>query len=74
MLCVHVAIAQDSQVYTVKKGDTLYRIARQHGMTVDDLKRLNDLNTNNIQPGQELVVSGIPPQAPIENALPDPVF
>lgn len=74
MLCVQIVIAQESQVYTVKKGDTLYRIARQHGMTVDDLKRLNNLDNNNIQPGQDLVVSGIPPQTSIEGALPDPVF
>ena len=74
LLCLQVAAAQDTQTYTVKKGDTLYRIARQHGMTVDDLKRLNSLDTNNIQPGQELVVSGLPPQTPVEGTLPDPVF
>ena len=74
LLCVQIVAAQDSQVYTVKKGDTLYRIARQHGMTVDDLKRINGLESNNIQPGQELVVSGIPPQTPIDNTFPDPVF
>ena len=74
MLCVQLAAAQDTQMYTVKQGDTLYRIARQHGMTVDDLKRLNNLDSNNIQPGQELLVSGLPPQTAVEEVLPDPVF
>ena len=74
VLCLQVAAGQDTQTYTVKKGDTLYRIARQHGMTVDDLKRINSLDTNNIQPGQQLVVSGLPPQTPVEDTLPDPVF
>lgn len=74
VFCVQCALAQDTQMYTVKKGDNLYRIARQHGMTVDDLKRLNSLDSNNIQPGQELLVSGLPPETPVQEILPDPVF
>ena len=72
LLVAQVAMGQDVQRYTVKQGDTLYRIARQHGLTVDDLKQLNNLTTNTIRPGQELVVSGITSQS-IEE-LPDPVF
>lgn len=44
------------KTYTVKSGDSLYRIAREHGMTVAELKSLNNLNTNNIYIGQRLVV------------------
>lgn len=41
--------------YTIKKGDTLYRIARQHGTTVDELTSLNNIsNRNIIHPGVEL--------------------
>ena len=43
-------------LYIVKKGDTLYGIARRHGLTVAELKRLNDIVTNTIRPGQRMRV------------------
>lgn len=43
--------------YTVKKGDTLYSIATAHRLTVDELKRLNNLSGNTISVGQVLRVS-----------------
>jgi membrane-bound lytic murein transglycosylase D len=42
--------------YRVKKGDNLYMIARRFNKSVDQLKRLNSLNTNLIHPGQSLRV------------------
>ncbi|AGY47219.1 endolysin [Bacillus phage Glittering] len=42
--------------YKVQKGDTLYGIARQHGMNVDDLKKLNGLKSDTIRVGQTLKV------------------
>jgi len=42
--------------YTVKKGDNLSKIARQFGVSVDDLKRWNKLKNNNIRIGQKLTV------------------
>jgi flagellum-specific peptidoglycan hydrolase FlgJ len=41
----------------VNKGDTLYSISRNNNVTVEDLKRLNDLNSNDISIGQKLIVS-----------------
>lgn len=43
--------------YTVVKGDTLYRISRTYGVTVEQLKRWNNLTDNIISIGQRLVVS-----------------
>ena len=43
--------------YIVKKGDTLYKIARTYGVSVDDLVRWNGIkNRNLIYPGQELKI------------------
>jgi LysM repeat protein len=43
--------------YTVAKGDTLYRLSKQYGVTVDDLKAWNNLTDNTIHVGQQIVVS-----------------
>ena len=42
--------------YVVKQGDTLYRIAVNHGMDVATLKQINGLTGDNIAPGTTLKV------------------
>jgi flagellum-specific peptidoglycan hydrolase FlgJ len=45
-----------SASYTVQPKDTLFQIASRHGMTVSELKKINNLSTDVIQPGQSLKV------------------
>jgi len=45
-----------NKLYTVVTGDTLYSISRRFGITVEDLKALNNLQDNNIRIGQKLTV------------------
>lgn len=64
---------QNNQFYTVKSGDSLYRIAQIHNMDVDELKELNGLETNNIRVGQRLTVRGnSSPPSVSENASSSP--
>lgn len=42
--------------YTVKKGDTLSKVAKKHGMSVKELKRKNGLKRDAIHVGQRLKV------------------
>ena len=49
----------DTSVYYVKKGDTLYGIAKNYGVSVDEIKKLNDLSSNNLTIGQELLIPGL---------------
>ena len=42
--------------YTVKKGDSLYLIAKKYNTTVDNIKRKNNLTSNNLSIGQVLKI------------------
>ena len=44
------------EVYTVKRGDTLFGIASNYGVSVDDIKTLNNLTNNNLSVGQRLQI------------------
>lgn len=46
----------NQNIYIVKKGDTLYKIANMYGTTVDNLKALNNLKNNILSIGQKLIV------------------
>jgi LysM repeat protein len=70
---------QQNTYYTVKSGDSLYRIAEQHNMTVDELKKLNGLTTNTIRIGQRLTVKSQSGESPpsvaaAENSSPQGKF
>lgn len=41
-------------IYTVKKGDSLYEIAKKYNTSVDAIKRYNNLTTNNLSIGQKI--------------------
>ena len=42
--------------YTVKSGDTLYSIAREYNISVQDIKDANNLINNNLTIGQKLII------------------
>lgn len=49
--------SQPENRYIVQQGDTLYSIARLFNTTVQEIKRLNNLSSNIISPGMELILS-----------------
>lgn len=70
------AAAQAPETHTVQEGETLYRIAQDHGISVDELRRANGLQGSTIRAGQELVIPGTGEPAAAEDQAPaddDPV-
>jgi len=61
------ADAGAANVYQVKAGDTLGKIAKVHGVSVDDLKALNGLKTDRINVGLKLK---LPPARASTNPAP----
>ena len=58
----------ESNYYTVQKGDSLWSIATKYGITVDELKALNNITNNTIHVGQNLKVKA-ESEKPVEDYL-----
>ena len=54
-----LAHSRDREIfYAVKKGDTLYSIAKRNGLSVAELRELNELRTGEVlRVGQKLRIS-----------------
>ena len=50
----------EKNYYIVKSGDTLYSIAKKYNTTVDEIKKLNNLKSNNLSIGMELKIKEEP--------------
>ena len=51
-----VVKTSSNKTHTVKKGDTLYSISRKYDITVQKLKKDNNLSDNTISIGQKLII------------------
>lgn len=74
---VHAASINDirTTTYTLTQGESAASVAHKYHLTLDELKKLNQLRTfshgfEHLQPGDELEV----PAAPLTNALPQSPF
>lgn len=77
-----IGSSDSGDVYVVKSGDSLMKIAKSHGLKVKDLRAANNLKTDKIKVGQKLKVpakvsapvadTATPPPAPAPVATPIP--
>ena len=61
------SVGEEGLQYTIRNGDSLSKIAREHGTTVRTLKEINGLSDDRIYAGQQLL---IPSSSGSESALP----
>jgi len=58
----------ERRYHKIRRGDTLHRIAKKYGISVDELSRLNNLTqTQIIYPGQKILVSPSSHKREIDN-------
>ena len=51
-----VSVADDYDIYEVQKGATLSVIAKAYNVTVQDIKKANNLKSDMLQVGQKLKI------------------
>lgn len=56
LLIIEKASGTTNLYHTVEPGETLFSIAKRFGESINDLKRINNLTSNQLQPGQKLVI------------------
>ena len=54
------APAAGSRTHTVRKGETLIKLARRYGIAVAELKRINHLRIDRVAPGSKLALTASP--------------
>jgi LysM repeat protein len=59
-------MADSSPTHKVRRGDTLWSIAKKHGVTVAELRQANNLKSSTIQPGQTLQIPTVAPERTAE--------
>jgi LysM repeat protein len=50
----------ESEIIEVREGDTLFGLARSHGVSVAELVSMNRLDSGRIEVGQRLLVPALP--------------
>ncbi|MGP4076678.1 LysM peptidoglycan-binding domain-containing protein [Halobacillus sp. K22] len=58
MIMASTTITASAQETVVDRGDTLWGIGQEYGVSVEDIKDINDLSSNLIHPGQTIQISG----------------
>jgi membrane-bound lytic murein transglycosylase D len=51
-----VIIENGRKYHQVRPGDTLWDIAKKHQLSIEEIKKRNNLSNNNIRPGQKLII------------------
>lgn len=50
-------IKKSSNTHLVRKGDTLYEISKKYNVSINDIKKWNNLNSNVLKLGKQLIIN-----------------
>ena len=50
-------VKSNDNIYIVNAGDTLYSIAKKNNISIDDLKRLNNITSDILKVGQKIIIT-----------------
>ncbi len=53
---IPLPIPTKKKMHTIEVGDNLWKIARKYHVTIDDIKRINNLETEKLRPGKQLEI------------------
>jgi len=70
IILITLGIGNAMPTYTIKPGDTLYRISKATGYSVDELANYNRIDPNMIRVGQQLSIPYRYPGAEMSEAVP----
>lgn len=59
LLTINPASPGAEEIYTVRNGDSLYKIAKKFKVNIEDIKEKNGLNSTRIKPGTKLTISSL---------------
>ncbi len=58
LIVKRISTTPSSTIYhTVKRGETLYSIAKKYGVNISKLREINHLNNRSLTPGQKIIIS-----------------
>lgn len=49
-------VKESGSTHVVRSGESLYKIAKKYGVTIEQLKKANSMTNNKIKPGQKLTI------------------
>lgn len=52
----NIPVSSNGETYIVKSGDSLWSIAKRYGVSIDDIKKANNLSSNLLNVGQVLII------------------
>jgi len=55
-------LRETSSLHIVKKGDTLFSLSKKYSIPVNELKKINNLRSKKIKPGQQIIVKKTGPK------------
>ena len=55
-ICFNNLFSKDQNFHLVEKGETLYSISKIYNVDVEEIKKLNNLSSNEISIGQKIIV------------------